>query len=798
MDQSQLHAFEARCVQDDPPPCQSMCPIHLDARAFAACMQEGRLAEARRILEKSMPLSGLLARLCHGPCQSHCFRAGVDAAVNLPLLERACVENSKAGRPFALPATNKHPGILGGGLSSLTAAWELARKGHAVTLFHSPEGPGAGLPGFLPRTALNEALEILISLGVTLAPLPPALPDFLQRLRDAFPALYIGQDDPELDPETLGLGPGDLRLNPITGETREAGIFAGGFAPGKNASFMDAAMAGKWAAGSVERFLQGVAPGTAREKDGPYPSRLHTSLDEAAPLPPVLPADALRPTPEEAGREAERCLRCQCLECVKKCVYLQSFGGHPKKYAREMYNTVVTVKGHRQANLLINSCARCGLCAAICPHGADMGEFSAQLRKELVNARYMPPSAHEFALEDMAFSTAPDVAFLRPQPGFAGSAWLFFPGCQLPASLPRETEAVYAHLCRHLPGGVGFFLSCCGAPARWAGQEKQTARTAASLRQQWRAAGEPSLILACASCLAFFRAELPLLPAVSLWETLAGLPLPENRADFTPALALHDPCAARGEAGTRAAVRALLARLDREAEELPLGGATTRCCGYGGLMDAANPPLGAAAARARTEDTDKTLLSYCSMCRDRLRATEALSLHLLTILFPGRTPLAEEALRPAPDISRRQEERLAFRTRLLQKIWKEEPRSPSRQERLMDNLLIADDVARRMDERRILRSDIALVLSREDTTLFTRPDNGRSLACCRPRQVTFWVEYSRCEDGTIRIHDAYCHRMVVPGVPDDPDGPISGLAHLPPAGERCCKDATGCGLQKKT
>jgi Fe-S oxidoreductase len=780
-----------------------MCPVHLDVRAFAARIEEGKFQEARRIMDRALPLSGLLARLCHGPCRAYCRRAEVDAALNLPMLERACAAKAQAVRPLALPATGKRLGVLGSGLSSLTAAYELARKGHEVTLFHASGGPGAGLlllpESLLPAAAVAEALDLLTFLGVSRAILPPADPASLRSLLDEFQALYLGQDDPALVPEAFGLSPGELRIDRLTGETERPGVFAGGFPEKAKTSFLDAAAAGKLAAGSLTRLLQGVPPGSARDKDGPYPSALYTDLARVSPLPPVRPENEFGPTPEEARAEARRCIRCQCLECVKKCVYLQHFKGTPRKYSREMYNSVLTVKGHRQANLLINSCAQCGLCAAVCPNGADMGGFTAILRRDLVRARVMPPSAHEFALEDMAFSNASDVAFLRPQPGHSSSAWLFFPGCQLPASLPEETEAVYAHLCRHLPGGVGFFLSCCGAPARWAGQEQLTARTVSCLLERWRAAGEPALILACASCLAFFRAELPQLPATALWETLDTLPLPAGSAPRIPIPALHDPCASRREPETRAAVRKLLARLGQEVEEPALSGETTRCCGYGGLLDAANPLLGAAVARGRVRDTDKTMLSYCSMCRDRLRSADKPSLHLLSILFPGSSSVEEAALRPAPGISRRQEERLAFRSSLLHKIWKEEPPTPSGQDRLMDRLIIPDDVARRLEQRRILRSDIALVLSREGATLFSHPQSGRSLATFRPRQVTFWVEYSRTEDDGYFIHDAYCHRMVVPGVPDDPAGPLSGLADRPPDGaaDRCCKDATGCGSQKK-
>ncbi|MDR1360299.1 MAG: hypothetical protein LBJ82_04880, partial [Deltaproteobacteria bacterium] len=151
------------------------------------------------------------------------------------------------------------------------------------------------------------------------------------------------------------------------------------------------------------------------------------------------------------------------------------------------------------------------------------------------------------------------------------------------------------------------------------------------------------------------------------------------------------------------------------------------------------------------------------------------------------------------DISRRQEERLAFRATLLQKIWKEKPPTPPAQDHLKNSLSISEDVAQRLEKRRILRSDIALVLSREDATLFRQAQSGRRLAALRPRQVTFWVEYSLTEEGGYLIHDAYCHRMVVPGIPDDPAGPLSGLANLSPdeTEDRCCKDATGCGSQKK-
>ena len=71
-----------------------------------------------------------------------------------------------------------------------------------------------------------------------------------------------------------------------------------------------------------------------------------------------------------------------------------------------------------------------------------------------------------------------------------------------------------------------------------------------------------------------------------------------------------------------------------------------------------------------------------------------------------------------------------------------------------------------MEERRMRRSDVGQVLlhALDEGEQCYNPDSGRSLAWLRPRQVSFWVEYSREDEGSFTIHDAYCHRMVIPGV----------------------------------
>ena len=82
------------------------------------------------------------------------------------------------------------------------------------------------------------------------------------------------------------------------------------------------------------------------------------------------------------------------------------------------------------------------------------------------------------------------------------------------------------------------------------------------------------------------------------------------------------------------------------------------------------------------------------------------------------------------------------------------------------NIDIPATVLEDIESRRILVSDVALVLeaAAKDGPTFVNPETGKFLKSYRPRQVTFWVEYQRREDGSFLVHRAWCHRMILPKV----------------------------------
>ncbi|MEA4855195.1 MAG: pyridine nucleotide-disulfide oxidoreductase/dicluster-binding protein [Solidesulfovibrio sp.] len=765
MNQQDLRTIEARCIEEEQPKCQAACPIHVDIRAFMTKMAAGDLAGARKVLDRTMPLPGVLARICDHPCEAACIRGQVGGAIAVGALERTCaMATASGGKPLCMPQKGKRVAALGGDLSALTLAWDLAKKGFAVTLFVARPTAGGILneisPDVLPPAVLAEALETLGRMGVAFKTGQPLDAAQLEAVRHDFDAVYV-----ECAKEANPLGASRDDADPLTLEFGPPGVFCGGWpADDGSRSIMRLVADGRRAATSIDRLLTGSTLTASREKEGACPTRSFTSLKDVPAVPRLEPTDPVTGfAPDQAKAEAARCLQCDCMECVKVCEYLKHYKGYPKLYARQIYNNLSIVLGNHSMNKMIDSCTLCGLCTEVCPEDFSMAELCLDSRRDMVNRGKMPPAAHEFALEDLAFSNGPDFALLRAEPGQTTCSHLFFPGCQLGGDPNARIPEAYAFLRAKLAGGVGLALGCCGAPALWAGRQTLFEEVVAAFRTQWESLGRPRLVTACASCLAVFRQAAPDIPAVSLWQVLndeTGLP---EAAGFTPdgPLAVHDSCTARHDATAQAAVRALLGKRGLAFEELPLSGRYTECCGFGGLVGNAHPELAKAITERRAAASPRDFLATCAMCRDRLAHVGKRAYHLLDLLFPG-PGAADPATRPDPGFSLRHETRARLRRHLLATVWNEptDPKAPAG-----PDFTVSPEVRAVMEARHILDDDVKRTLAHAESTgrKFRNRENGHFLASFTPHRVTYWVEYVM-EGATARVFTAYSHRMTVAGV----------------------------------
>ena len=645
-------------------------------------------------------------------------------------------------------------------MSSLTVAWDLVRKGYGVTVFEPEAVTGDRLcrrhPDRLSTEVVGAETTLLGRLGVcfeTGRRLSTA--DDVRGCLDVHGAVYVGLDAVSPDPWAPLAG----RIDSFTGVTDCQGLFAGQ----DHGSAVWQAARGRWAATSMDRWLQKVSMTAGREKEGPFETRLFTSLAGVVSLPAVAIKDEQAGYSQpEAVREAGRCLQCQCLECVKVCAYLESFRAYPKKYVREIYNNASLVLGSRKANRMINSCSLCGLCEAVCPYDFAMQDLCLSARQGMVERGKMPPSAHDFALQDMAFSQSGRFAMARHEPGRSASRYLFFPGCQLCASSPGQVSRVYDYLRKELPGGVALMLGCCGAPAHWAGRSETFSTELVRWKATWTGLGSPRPIMACATCLRMFKDHLPEADVISLWEVMAEAGIPQSGHPLPQApLAVHDPCTSRGEPAVQDAVRRMLSRLGVAAEELVLGREKTECCGFGGLMQNANPALAREVADRRGRRSQWDYLTYCAMCRDSLAVVGKRALHLLDLIFPDPAA-ADPAERPRPGWSQRQENRSRLKADLCRDLWKEPPAREADHRTIM--LDIGPEVEAVMESRRILKEDVQKVIQHAEGggQRFYHPENGYFLAAFRPYQATFWVAYSPAAD-RYSVHHVYAHRMEVLG-----------------------------------
>ncbi len=774
MDTQQFHEMEAKCTRENLPRCAAACPIHVDARGIMAAVRKGDFSKGYALFARTAPFPGIISRVCDHPCQEACKRVEAGGGLAINALERACRDfNAKPLiKNNLIPNKDKKVAVVGAGISGLTVALNLSYKGYKLTVFDASREFGGRLlkipEATLPRQIIADDFEILTKLGVqakfgvTVGNTDGADVLFNDLLAE-FDAVYLGLGQIKAADFALGLeldSDGCIRIDPVTLGTSNPKVFAGGSyrQDSSELSLINAVSDGKSAAVSIDRVLQGAGATlhTNRTNEGPQPTRLFTSMEGIEPLPVVSMVDPGEGyTREEATEEAERCLDCQCAECMKLCEYMQHYKAPPRTLAMWIFKNMSGVGGHK-FNQLMNSCSMCRLCESVCQDDFSMADISREARETLVSIGKMPPSAFDFALQDLKYSNSDAFAMAKHEPGFSKSEIMFYPGCQLSGSAPGQVISVYSFLRKKIKDGVGLMLGCCGAQADWAGEKETFAETIQSIKAEWERMGKPKVILGCPTCVMIFKNNMPDISAEFLCSFIDRIGLPEIPPAESYTLALHDSCTTRYEREIQDSVRNILRQLGHNIEEFKTSRELTECCGFGGLMQISNKDLAHRVVDRRINESDKDYVTYCAMCRDNFTNRGKKTYHLLDLIFTDET--GKIAARPPVGYSQRHENRARLKTTLLREIWGEavqDRQAPVK-------LVISDKLSSLMEDSLIMVSDLQQVVDYAERTgnKLQNTVNGHFLASYKPAFVTYWVEYSAGEDGFV-VHDAYSHRIVI-------------------------------------
>jgi len=165
------------------PPCQGSCPSGEDIRGWLAIGRGQEKPPAGMEWQEYMfrrstdanPFPAMMGRVCPAPCQDGCNRNDVDDFVGINAVEQFIGDNAIAkGYKFEAGAdTGKRVAVIGGGPAGMAAAYQLRRKGHAVTLYEENAELGGmmryGIPEYrIPRDKLNMELQRIVDMGVEL------------------------------------------------------------------------------------------------------------------------------------------------------------------------------------------------------------------------------------------------------------------------------------------------------------------------------------------------------------------------------------------------------------------------------------------------------------------------------------------------------------------------------------------------------------------------------------------------------------------------------------------------------
>lgn len=167
-----------RCILDNIrmklAPCRQACPMGVNVQGYVQLIARGEYDQARDVVRDKLPFPEIICMVCDHPCEKNCERNKTSKApVSIRALKRFLFDSAAAGDiPEKEAPTGKKAAVIGAGPAGLVAAYDLAVKGHAVTVYEAGSSAGGmlagGIPAFrLPAAVVEKELAVLGKLGVT-------------------------------------------------------------------------------------------------------------------------------------------------------------------------------------------------------------------------------------------------------------------------------------------------------------------------------------------------------------------------------------------------------------------------------------------------------------------------------------------------------------------------------------------------------------------------------------------------------------------------------------------------------